>query len=530
MSYLWTKTQPLTSSIAYAPADYLTTYTGVSHDNTYKFVMGSLSDVNIRDNNYLNDPTTGLHQLYTLQVQGSYASYTASNNNGLITLTDTQNGQNIQFQLTKPQAGISNVSGVDVQFQDGGLAFASYVDANSGAWTTYATKGGGTQNWVNPNVAAIPATGQSTLNLSALGVTQLNAADALSPVSSDKYALVASTWSSAAGYGAINLDSALTLATANPIPHINPPQASLSTLNWGISVSNFMDAWNAGYTGKGITIAEIDSGLDLNNPALTGNLLQSLSAAFASIQDFNGHGTFVASQMIANSLKPAPVMGGAYDASLLALNSDAYVAGSYKGIQNDIAAGITYAVDNGANVINISQANAPGNELLTALQYATQKGVIVAISAGNSGVSTPEYISAYAQTLGDVIAVGATQYNTQGTVTVAGGGISQDAAGFSNQAGSVAAYNYVNAPGAYVLGYGLTPAGGTAPVKPGSGTSYSSPIVAAEAAVVMQAVKQANPNFSPQEVAAAVVHDITVGLIGVAPNVDANMPINPYST
>ncbi|WNV03282.1 S8 family serine peptidase [Candidatus Methylospira mobilis] len=257
----------------------------------------------------------------------------------------------------------------------------------------------------------------------------------------------------------------------------------------------------------------------MSNTALTANYLASKSSAFSSVQDFNGHGTFVASQMIGKTgtaTNPSPVTGGAYGASLLALNYETYVAGSYKGIINSVAAGITYAVDNGANVINISLASAVDNELLTALQYASKSGVIVAVAASNQGYTSPTYSANTAQTLGNVIAVGATQYNAYGSDIVQ--------AGLSNQAGSSAAYNYVDAPGANVLGYQI--GGG---VKAESGTSYAAPEVAAEAAVLEQAIKKSNPALDQTQLAAAVVYAITVGLVGVSPNVITNDATNAYS-
>jgi hypothetical protein len=535
MSSLNVRSQNLSgvSGNIYAPGDYLTAYSNVAQNNTDIFRFGTLGDANIANPQYGTDTQTGLHQLFTLQVEGSYKSYTVSSSYGNVTLTNIQNGQTIQFQLSKPLPGLNN-AGVDVQFLDGGLAFTTYVDAGSGAWTDYVTKGGGTGQWGIGSVL-LPATGaQTALSLATIGSTTVNAADALystgtTSSSSVGVGNVASTWSSATGLGMINLDTALALATGTTVTHIAPPTPSLTTLNWGIGAANFQDAWNAGYTGKGITIAEIDSGLDLNNAALTTNYLSSQSSAFATVQDTNGHGTFVASQMIAQNtgtaINPSPVTGGAYGASLLALNTSTY-SGNYQAITDGIAAGITYAVNNNANVINISLASAVSGEMLTALQYASSKGVIVVVAASNEGFTSPTYPAADAQLLGNVIAVGATQYIAPGT----NGRIPEIVqAGFSNQAGSSAAYNYLDAPGANVLGYGLTPTGGVAAVAPGSGTSYAAPEVAAEAAVLEQAIKAANPGIDQLQLAAQVVYDMSVGLVGVSPNVVANTTTSPYS-
>lgn len=519
MTSFYSRTQDLanTTGKVFAPANYLTTYTGVSQNNADTFVLGSLSDANITNSNYTTDSVSTFHQLYSMQVQGSYQSYKVSGWYGMVTLTNTQNGQSIHFQLTQPTGGLNN-SGVDVQFLDGGLAFTSNVD-NNGTWTTWVTKGGGTNLW-GTGSAALPATGlQADLNLSALGTTTVNTADGLN---SNPTVGVASTWSNTTGYGQINLDTAIALATGHTITHTPPPAPTTSTLNWGIGATNFQDAWAAGYTGKGVTIALIDDGIDPSNPALNKNLLTSVSTTFAALQDTASggtgtHGTFVSSQMIAANTgtvsNPSPVSGGAYDAGLMALNAWSYVSGSYQGIQDSVAAGITYAVNNGANVINISLGLQSSSELQIAFQYATSKGVVIAIASGNSGGNIAlGYPATVAQTLGNVIAVGASQYTTPGTTPI----VTQ--APFSQMASSSTPYNYVDAPGANVLGYGLTARTGTAPLDVGSGTSFSAPEVAAEAAVLEQALKQTYPNISQVELAAAVVHDITVGLVGVATN------------
>jgi subtilisin family serine protease len=519
MTAAYTRTQNIstTSGDIYAPGDYLTTYTGVTQNNTDIFVLGTLGDVNIGIAAYTSDTVSGFHQLYSLQVAGSYKSYTVSGFYGLITLTDTQNNQTIQFQLTESMNGGNN-SGVEMQFADGTLAFTSSV--NNGVWTTWLTHGGGTGQW-GTGSQPLPATNiQTALSLSTLDAGTLN-------LSANN-----TTWSSTTGFGAINLDSALSLVTGKTITHIATP--SPQTLNWGVGAANFQDAWNAGYTGTGITIADVDTGIDLNNPALTQHL-SPLSTNIAnpgqSIQgsDTGSHGSLVASLMIAVPVSAgiagnAAVTGGAYGATLMELQASHYDAASNSTVLNnsDIAAAINYAVQNGANIINLSLGNAAfDSSIYAAMQNASQQGVIITVAAGNAAQSSPYFPAYEAKSMGDVIAVGATQY-TGNSAT----GIMQ--ASFSNQAGSATAYNYVDAPGANLLGYGtMSSAGQTAPVSAQSGTSLAAPLVAAEAAILEQAIKATNPGIDPLQLAAEVVHDITVGLVGVAANTGA-AAINPY--
>lgn len=500
----------------YAAANYLTGYTGVAQNNQDVFVVGSQSNVYISNSNYKADPVSGYHQLYTVEVQGNSQDYSASIWNGIVTLTNNNNGQASYFQLTEPTSGI-NPAGVDVQFLNGGVAFVSVV--KDGDWTTWLTRGGGTTEW-NTGAVSMPVTGmQPSLQLSALTPVTVNASDS---INSKTGFGVANSWNSVTGYGEINLDTALSLATGKALPHVAPPTPSLSTLNWGIGSANFQDAWTVGYTGKGEKIAMIDDGIDTLNPALTQNLLTSVSQAFALLQgqsaDAQGsHGSFVASQMTAANLgtvaNPSPVTGGAYGASLMALNAWTYTPGSYHGIQDSVAAGIDYAVDNGAQIINISLGQHFLDTVQAALQYATSKGVIVCISSGNDGGNVPlGFPSSQAALFGDVIAVGSSDYIPAGVANI----VTQSP--FSQMANSATPFNFVEAPGANVLGYGLTSDGGSSPIKINGGTSFSSPMVAAEAAIIEEALMKQYPTLPQTQIAAATVHDIIIGLVGVAPN------------
>ena len=511
-------------------------YTETSLNNTNTYVLGSQSSATTNSST-TTDTTTGYHQLYTEQVQGLYQSYTVSSINGMVTLSNSQ-GQLIQFQLTQPISGANN-SGVDVQFLNGGLAFTSNVDS-SGVWTTWVTQGGSpTTDWGKGSVA-LPVT-QLTNPLGGLSLNTLsstvNATDNLSAAAGlpSSPTPTLSPWNSTTGYGQINLDTALYLATgANPT-HIAPPAPSLTTLNWGIGASNFQDAWNAGYTGTGVTIAMIDDGIDTSNSALTNNLQRTVSQSFATLKgtiagnlgDNGVHGSLVASQMTAANTgtvtNPSPVTGGAYGANLMSLNAFAYMNTTALSLTDSIANAINYAVNNGANVINISVGNSMDSNLLTAMQNASNKGVIITIATGNEAWNTPLGSPALPAglALGDVIAVGASQYSTTSTQ-----------ASFSQMANSSTPYNYVDAPGAKVLGFSLsTTVGGPSPIVT-DGTSFSAPEVAAEAAVLEQALKIiANPTLAlpinQPQLAAAAVHDITVGLVGVNPNNGATDQ-NPY--
>jgi subtilisin family serine protease len=327
-------------------------------------------------------------------------------------------------------------------------------------------------------------------------LTTVNARNYLNGVTSQASAALAMTnvsttlnafWSSSSGLGEINTQKALALATGTDV---------------------FNVVLNSTYTGKGVVIADIDTGIDLNNSALTHNLSQynwNFVSNSANVRDDNGHGSFTASQLIATSTNNNGVIGGAYDAQLMVLKA---VDASGIGADSNIAAAITYATDHGANVINLSFGGSASNAALqSALQYAASHGVVVAIAAGNSAASSPAFPAYYAQTINTVLAVGATQQTGSSLVL----------ASFSNQAGNTTPYRFVDALGVALSGYNAN-----SQVITLSGTSVSAPLVAAEAALLMQAIAVLHPDYNQVQIAAQVVADITqtstaLSLIGISP-------------
>jgi subtilisin family serine protease len=539
MTSIFTNTKDLSGSTTtgnvYVPQGYLTNYVNTSTSGVKTFIFGSIGDANISLPASTADGATGFHQLYTLQVAGLSSSYTVSSLNGLVTLTNIYNGQNIQFQLTEPTAGANN-SGVDVQFMDGGVAFTSNL--SNGSWTTWVTKGGATTVWGSSGSSdALPATGtQSALSLANLNTNTLNSGDSLTTPQASGY----SQWSSTTGLGVANVDMAL-LDLGIKYTHVNPPVPNATkNFDWGIGAMNFQDAWSAqdangnSLNGQGITIAAIDTGIDQNNTHITS--LPVSTNVFSTVYDTSssGHGTLVASMMTAqpyNTSNPTatPIVGGAWGASLLSLNYNAYV-GNYTptnitlydsltntapnstapAVQNSFAAGIYYAVDSGARIINMSAGSPLNTEIQQALQYADNQGAIVVLSSGNEGMSAPTFPASSATTIGNVIAVGSTQYMVSGATYQ---GTTQTST--SSQAGSSAVYDYLDAPGANVLAYGIGSTSNTAVVT--SGTSFAAPLISAELAIVEQAILASSPNISAQVLSAVAIHDVSIGLVGVQP-------------
>jgi len=180
---------------------------------------------------------------------------------------------------------------------------------------------------------------------------------------------------------------------------------------WGMDAIDAPQAWNAGFTGKGASVFVLDSGIDAEHPDLAPNLNTELSASFYPGEHWNirpgtyfNHGSHV-SGTIAAAQNEIGVIGVAYEAELVAVKVLSEYTGS--GAFSNINAGIVYAANQGADVINMSLGatlnkngtliDADGvpfripakyiQEIIIAQQraidYAFKKGTTIIASAGN---------------------------------------------------------------------------------------------------------------------------------------------------
>jgi len=184
---------------------------------------------------------------------------------------------------------------------------------------------------------------------------------------------------------------------------------------WGMDAIDAPEAWNAGYTGKGASVFVLDSGIDRDNVEFSQTLNKDLSASFVPDETyytrpgrFTNHGTHVAGTINANK-NDFGVIGVAYEAELVAVKVLSEFTG--RGAFSSINAGIVYAGNNNADVVNMSLGatlskngkltDADGNpfkipakfiqEIIQAQQraidYAFNNGVTIIVSAGNDGVN-----------------------------------------------------------------------------------------------------------------------------------------------
>jgi thermitase len=158
---------------------------------------------------------------------------------------------------------------------------------------------------------------------------------------------------------------------------------------WGVQLIGAPKAWEKGATGTQITVAVIDSGVDLAHEDLASKVAGGTNyvSPGAPPQDDNGHGSHVAGIIAAATNNGKGVVGVAPDARIMPIKIfDSSGAGAV-----DAATAIRYAVDNGAKVVNMSfdavlQPLGSDDDFASAIEYAWSKNVICVVAAGNDFV------------------------------------------------------------------------------------------------------------------------------------------------
>lgn len=204
---------------------------------------------------------------------------------------------------------------------------------------------------------------------------------------------------------------------------VNDPYRSLQ---WNFDLLDLDRAWDTA-RGAGVTVAVIDTGVSSAGEDEPVSLIKGWDFVDgdADPTDLNGHGTHVAGTVAEATDNGRGAAGVAPDATVLAVR---VLDRNGSGSSWSVARGITWAVDNGADVINLSLGSASSTTLeRDAVADAVARGVIVVAATGNEGRGSVSYPAAYP----GVIGVGAVQqdgrvtsYSNYGTGTdvVAPGG------------------------------------------------------------------------------------------------------------
>jgi|GEM_PF-956347 len=268
------------------------------------------------------------------------------------------------------------------------------------------------------------------------------------------------------------------------------------------------EAWAVETGRPDVVIAVLDTGIDYTHPDLAGKVWTNPPEIPANgidddangfVDDWRGwdfansdndpwddhedsgmavqHGTFVSAIAAASTNDGVGMAGVSWGSPVMALK---VMDSSGYGLEDDAAAAVVYAADNGAKIINMSLTGEDVPALRTAIQYARQKGCLVVAASGNSGTSADTYPASYPE----VLSVGATnEYDQRCT-----------AADWGQGGSNYGSYLDVMAPGNNILsatsmmepqGYFVLP-----------GTSAAAPFVAGVAALVWSRY----PDWTAQQV------------------------------
>jgi len=236
---------------------------------------------------------------------------------------------------------------------------------------------------------------------------------------------------------------------------------------WHLQKMNVTQTWDI-TKGDNVVVAVLDTGVDSTHPDLSANVLPGWNIVSQTNEssDLYGHGTKVAGVIAALSDNDLGVTSIAWHSSILPVRitnrSNGYA------YYSDIAAGIIWAADNGADIANVSYSVSKSYTVTNAANYMRSKGGLVVVSAGNGGSDLN------CQDNPSMITVSATDKN-DAKPSWSDYGLCVDVA----------------APGAGIWttknggGYGAI-----------SGTSFSAPATAA----VLALIKAANPNLTIDEI------------------------------
>jgi len=280
---------------------------------------------------------------------------------------------------------------------------------------------------------------------------------------------------------------------------------------WGVASIHAPEVWAEGYTGRGVTVAVVDSGIAIAHPDLAGRLWTNANELPGNGRDDDGngfvddaggwdfldsdnhpddpagHGTHIAGIIVGGIAPPedarnsgaGEALGVAPEARVMPIR---VLDGNLRGANRDIAAGIRYAVDNGADIINLSIGGARNSDIRSAIEYASEHDVLVVAAAGNNRANTPSHPAVLSSSLDHVLSVAATRKSGEREPS-------------SNLVGASGAIQ-VDAPGQAIRSTFVTARYGYQ-----SGTSMAAPHVAGLAALLLSA----NPNLSAAELRTIIV-------------------------
>ncbi len=184
----------------------------------------------------------------------------------------------------------------------------------------------------------------------------------------------------------LNQDNRVAYAELDWLFHADriPNDTYYGSYQWNMRKIGMENAWDLTTGSSSVIVAVLDTGVDLTHPDLVSNITSGYDFANndADPSDDEGHGTHVAGIVAAAGNNGQGVAGVAWNTQIMpvkVLGSDG------SGYSSDIAQGMTWAVDHGADILNLSLGSESSSSTMQdAVNYAANAGALIVASAGNS--------------------------------------------------------------------------------------------------------------------------------------------------
>jgi subtilisin family serine protease len=212
--------------------------------------------------------------------------------------------------------------------------------------------------------APAPRAAERTAVLPARGLTVVEA-----PKTGAAWPELAATAGARGATGKVWLNGRVRPALEDSVPQVGAPAA-----------------WAAGFTGTGAKVAVLDTGYDAGHPDLAGVVTAAQDFTGEGIADTVGHGTHVAATIAGTGAASGGRRKGVAPGARLLVGK---VLGDRGGTEADVIAGMQWAVEQGADVVNMSLGGGPtdGTDLMstTLNDLAGSTGTLFVVAAGNKG-------------------------------------------------------------------------------------------------------------------------------------------------
>jgi len=183
------------------------------------------------------------------------------------------------------------------------------------------------------------------------------------------------------------------------LPNSKPNDPYYTEYQWNLSLIGMEQSWNVSKGSKDVVVAVVDTGVDMDHPEFQGKLVKGYNVLKDNDkpEDDNGHGTHVSGIIAAKTNNKDGIAGMSWNSKIMPVKA---IGSDGSGSAVDIAHGIYWATDNGADVINLSVGNYTSSSALQdACRYAFDHNVVLVAASGNDNSEQPSYPAAYKEVL-----------------------------------------------------------------------------------------------------------------------------------